>query len=350
MINASSSTSGNQVSAPTAQSTQSRLTQEQTMGYLISISRYRFSLVISGLTKSLQRVNDTFQNPQNRQEIIEKCCYDSLIIILTTLERCLSSQTKDTARFEEAMNVKLLLREICQFIDVQSENNPNATSLKALASKVLFALSQNHFNAVFNRISARLQELSACSEENPDYSDIELIQHIDLDVLRLTKLLTETIQKFRLLKKSAHMILLNSLEKALWTWIEFHPNEFADLQRNPNDELSKCCEALFDILDSYAENKKSRAAVWPLQILLLILSPKVLEEIVNADSGAPCSPKHLKKKHFMEGIKKGLTAHASSKQLTESAAIACVKLCKASTYINIAVSFKSLLSQFKIEN
>lgn len=59
---------------------------------------------------------------------------------------------------------------------------------------------------------------------------------------------------------------------------------------------------------------------------------------MNADSGAPCSPKHIKKKHFMECIKKGLTAHASSKQLTESAAIACVKLCKISTYINICDS------------
>lgn len=38
----------------------------------------------------------------------------------------------------------------------------------------------------------------------------------------------------------------------------------------------------------------------------------------------------------MEGIKRGLSAHASSsKQLTESAAIAAIKLCKASTYINI---------------
>lgn len=59
---------------------------------------------------------------------------------------------------------------------------------------------------------------------------------------------------------------------------------------------------------------------------------------MNADSGAPCSPRHLKKKHFMEGIKRGLGPHASSKQLTESAAVACVKLCKASTYINIADS------------
>lgn len=46
----------------------------------------------------------------------------------------------------------------------------------------------------------------------------------------------------------------------------------------------------------------------------------------------------MKKKHFVEGIKKGLGAHASSKQLTESAAIACVKLCKVSTYINICDS------------
>lgn len=164
----------------------------------------------------------------------ERLGYDSLIIILQTLERCLSGQSKDTARFEEAMNVKLLLREICQFIgrkaflwfdvqwlknfnilDVQSDINMpnNSPSLKALASKVLFALSQNHFGAVFNRISARLQELSACSEENPDYSDIELIQHIDLDVNKLTKLLMEVIQKFKLLKKSAHMVLLNSLER-----------------------------------------------------------------------------------------------------------------------------------------
>lgn len=179
-----------------------------------------------------------WMNGTVRQIDSERCYYETLIIILTTLERCMSSQTKDTARFEEAMNVKLLLRELCQFIDI-NESNLNATALKALASKVLFALSRNHFSAVFNRISARLQELSATSEENPDFSDIELIQHIDLDVPRLTKLLTETNQKFRLLKKSVHLVLLSSLERALWNWIEFHPQEFAELQRNQNDELSK---------------------------------------------------------------------------------------------------------------
>jgi hypothetical protein len=45
------------------------------------------------------------------------------------------------------------------------------------------------------------------------------------------------------------------------------------LKKKHNEELAKCCEGLFDILDSFADNKKGRAAVWPLQIMLLVLSP-----------------------------------------------------------------------------
>ncbi|XP_023718196.1 neurofibromin isoform X5 [Cryptotermes secundus] len=319
------------------QNTHSRVNEEQNKKCLVQISRHRFSLVISGLTKILQRVNELFlsvvSGPRPHGPDMELNCYESLLIVLDTLEKCLSNQPKDTARYDEAMNVKLLLREICQFIDVPNDN-PTVLQLKNLASKVLFALSLNFFNAVFNRISGRLQELSACNEENPDYSDIELIQHINVDVDRLIRLLNESIQKFRLLKKSAQLVLMTSLEKAIWNWMDTYPNEFADLQKKHNEELAKCCEGLFDILDSFADNKKGRAAVWPLQIMLLVLSPKVLEEIVNADSGAPCSPRHSKKKQFIDSVKRAIGQHGTSKQLTEAAAVTCVKLCKASTYIN----------------
>ena len=73
-------------------------------------------------------------------------------------------------------------------LDLPAEN-PMVIQLRSLASRVLFALSMNNFNAVFNRVSARLQELSTTNEENPDYADIELIQHISLDLQRLNKLL-----------------------------------------------------------------------------------------------------------------------------------------------------------------
>lgn len=129
---------------------------------------------------------------------------------------------------------------------------------------------------------------------------------------------------------------MSSLERAIWNWMDTYPNEFADLQKKPNDELVKACGELFDILDAFMDNKKGRAAaVWPLQIMLLILSPKVLEEIVNADSGAPYSPEHKKKKLFIDSVKKSLSIHGgSNRQLVEAAAVTCVKLCKASTYVS----------------
>lgn len=127
------------------QNTHSRINEEQCKACLIQISRHRFSLVISGLTKILQRVNESVFCGSSFDFIIveriilivqffqflpacggnvsrphasefERSYYESLIIVLDTLEKCLSSQPKDTTKFDEAMNVKLLLREICQFI------------------------------------------------------------------------------------------------------------------------------------------------------------------------------------------------------------------------------------------
>merc|ERR1719402_988777 len=249
------------------------------------------------------------------------------------------------------MNVKLLLREICQFLDTGRDTSSGYTDssrdqLRTLASKVLFALSLNNFSAVFSRISGRLQELSVSSEEQSDHTDIELIQHINVDIGRLTKLLAEAIAKFRQLKKNAHLVLMVSLDKAVWNWMDTYPHEFTDLQKNTNEELTKCCETFFDLLDTFAETKnKHRHAIWPLQMMLLILTPKVLEEINNADSGAPCSPRHLKKKHFIDAIKKSLQSHGSSnKTIIEAGAITCVKLCKAATYINVLDSNNVIFS------
>lgn len=62
---------------------------------------------------------------------------------------------------------------------------------------------------------------------------------------------------------------------------------------------------------------------------------KVLEQIVNADSGAPCSPRHSRKKQFVDTLKRNINIHSASKHNVETSAIALVKLCKASTYINM---------------
>lgn len=49
---------------------------------------------------------------------LEKNYYDSLIVVLETLEKCFSMQLKDsiTLTMEENQNLKSLLKEICAFL------------------------------------------------------------------------------------------------------------------------------------------------------------------------------------------------------------------------------------------
>ena len=58
---------------------------------------------------------------------------------------------------------------------------------------------------------------------------VPTFQHIDVDLSRLTKLLSEAIAKFRLLKKGAQLALMNSLEKAIWNWMDNYRKSLTSL-------------------------------------------------------------------------------------------------------------------------
>nr|XP_060613045.1 neurofibromin isoform X1 [Anolis sagrei ordinatus] len=308
------------------QNTHTKVSTDHNKECLINISKYKFSLVISGLTNILKNVN----NMRIFGEAAEKNLYLSQLIILDTLEKCLAGQPKDTMRLDETMLVKQLLPEICHFIHTYREGNQHAAELRSSASGVLFSLSCNNFNAVFSRISTRLQELTVCSEDNADVHDIELLQYISVDCAKLKRILQETAFKFKALKKAAQLAVINSLEKAFWNWVENYPDEFTKLYQTPQTDLSDCAEKLFDLVDGFAESTKRKAAVWPLQIILLVLCPVIIQDIAKD----VVDENKANKKVFLDNLRKALAGHSGSRQLTESAAIACVKLCKASTYIS----------------
>ncbi|XP_061460989.1 neurofibromin isoform X3 [Rhineura floridana] len=310
----------------TQQNTHTKVSTEHNKECLINISKYKFSLVISGLTNILKNVN----NMRIFSETAEKNLYHSQLIILDTLEKCLAGQPKDSMRLDETMLVKQLLPEICHFIHTYREGNQHAAELRNSASGVLFSLSCNNFNAVFSRISTRLQELTVCSEDNADVHDIELLQYISVDCAKLKRILQETAFKFKALKKVAQLAVINSLEKAFWNWVENYPDEFTKLYQTPQTDLADCAEKLFDLVDGFAESTKRKAAVWPLQIILLVLCPEIIQDIAKD----VVEENKINKKLFLDNLRKALSGHSGSRQLTESAAIACVKLCKASTYIS----------------
>ncbi|KAG8451956.1 hypothetical protein GDO86_003952 [Hymenochirus boettgeri] len=308
------------------QNTHTKVSMEHNKECLINISKYKFSLVISGLTNILKIVN----NMRIFGEASEKNLYLSQLIILDTLEKCLAGQPKDCMRLDETMLVKQLLPEICHFIHTHREGNQYSAELRMSASGVLFSLSCNNFKAVFSRISTRLQELTMCSEDNADVHDIDLIQYINVDCAKLKRLLQETALKFKSLKKVAQLAVINSLEKAFWNWVENYPDEFTKVYQRPQTDMADCAEKLFDLVDSFAESNKRKVAVWPLQIILLVLCPEIIQDISKEN----VEENKLNKKLFLENLKKALAGHGGGKPLTESAAIACVKLCKATTYIN----------------
>ena len=137
---------------------------------------------------------------------------------------------------------------------------------------------------------------------------------------------------------------MTSIERAIWNWLDTYPDEYKDLHlKRPNAELSDNCEKLFEHLDQFYEKQKAKSqSIWPLQMMLLVLCPIIFEQLAySIEKNGPLFPEHLKKKIFLDSLKKALAGHhAGSKQSSEAAAvIAFVKLCKAATYINNKVQY-----------
>ncbi|KRX68358.1 Neurofibromin, partial [Trichinella sp. T9] len=322
---------------------QSRLLLEQSRACLVNVSKLKFSMVVGGLIRVLQTVNS--MKTSSEQDLFDSQCF-----ILDTLERCLAGPQDVSSRIDEANNVKIIIHEMCQFIQLSSDSN-QAIQLKEKASKVIYNLSLSSFNVIFNRIVAKLKavscEPSAVSvpsdlmASSSDNVDIELMQYIHFDLKSLIKLLRE-ISYHKPFKKENNQILFRSLENVIWNWMDTYPDEFHNLQVEQNNELNDCCDRLFDQLDTYgAESSKRKAIVWPLQMMLLILCPKVLEEIHHISCGAPCPIRLVKKKVFFDSIKKTMSqghSHTCKHHLLSSACIAGVKLCKAAIYVNVVDS------------
>jgi neurofibromin 1 len=275
---------------------QMRNNAEQKKECLINLSKYKFSLVINGLIDILRSIEAIrIMGPDQERNL-----YESYLIVLDTLEQCLTSQPKDpgTTRLDEAIYVNKLLPVLSKLVNIQCEGivYPIA-QVKQLASNVIFALSVNNFNALFSKILNRLEETSDDFQDANSPSDLELIQHINFDMAKLTRLLNEVVCKWKHLRKNNQTVLVTALEKAIWNWLDTYPDEFKDLQKRPNAELSDNCEKLFEHLDQFYDKQKGKAQfIWPLQTMLLVLCPIILEELVySIEKGGPCSQEHLKK-------------------------------------------------------
>jgi neurofibromin 1 len=157
------------------------------------LSKYKFSLVINGLIDILRSIECIkILGPDQERNL-----YESYLIVLDTLEQCLTSQPKETgtSRLDEAIYVNKLLPILSKLVNIPCEVAVYPIAqVKQLASNVIFALSVNNFNALFNKVLSRLEETNDDfqTNDNPmNLYDLELIQHINFDMAKLTRLINE---------------------------------------------------------------------------------------------------------------------------------------------------------------
>jgi hypothetical protein len=77
------------------------------------------------------------------------------------------------------------------------------------------------------------------------------------------------------MKQQGKLLYSKMIRRAIWRWIETYPHEYEQVCGSDNRLLGGS-EILFDMCSSSADTAKKKAIMWPLQTILLSLSPDLL--------------------------------------------------------------------------
>jgi neurofibromin 1 len=79
------------------------------------------------------------------------------------------------------------------------------------------------------------------------------------------------------MRPQGKLLFSKMMRKAIWIWVNSYPDQFAEVYAS-NARLLPGSEVLFDMCSSAADTPKKKAVLWPLQTMLLTLSPDFLTQ------------------------------------------------------------------------
>ncbi|KAI8078349.1 hypothetical protein BDF21DRAFT_43098 [Thamnidium elegans] len=195
------------------------------------------------------------------------------------------------------------------------------------SSRVIAYISASNWNVIFSKIKMRILYLSTTTDENPETSDMRLLECCSLNSKRLSLVLSDFCSSFSSLKKATQLVVAAILRRAIWGWIETYPGEFMQLCQNQK-RLEGGPDVLFEICLSLADTTRKKAILWPLQTMLLILCPDILYSVSTPEGSS--RNVNSKKTLFLATLKSSLKPG----RMAELAAICYVDICKAATYVS----------------
>lgn len=86
------------------------------------------------------------------------------------------------------------------------------------------------------------------------------------------------------MKIQGKLLFAKMLRIAIWKWIETKPSQFAEICTTNRQALAGS-EILFDMCNIAADSSRKKAVLWPLQTILLTLSPDLLIQAFLDDRG-----------------------------------------------------------------
>ncbi|KAG0178831.1 Ras GTPase activating protein ira2 [Apophysomyces sp. BC1021] len=181
--------------------------------------------------------------------------------------------------------------------------------------RVLYYVSASNWSTYYFKIKNVVQALGATgdgSETSPP--EIRMLECCSLTQQRLHTVLSDLSPYFLHMKREGKLLFAKTMRKAIWRWIETYPFQYAEICES-DGRLLTGSEILFDMCSSTADNSRRKSILWPLQTILLSLSPDLLLQAF-LDDPASQNRRTLR-----------------SSRMAEIAAVCYVDLCKASTYV-----------------
>ncbi|KAE8216200.1 hypothetical protein CF327_g640 [Tilletia walkeri] len=199
-------------------------------------------------------------------------------------------------------------------------------ALYRYSSQIIFYLSTSNWPVMLARFKNRLGYLSSTMEDNPSTAELRLLECCNLQRGKLSAVIQEITGAFLHLKRNAQQTLALVLRRAIWAWIQYHPDEFAQLAASGR-RLEGGADVLFDHVNNIAESTRKKVAFWPMMTALLVLCPDAVNYAAVGDARKGGSSLG-KKVAFVDALRKGLR----NQKLLDASILCCVDICKAATF------------------
>ncbi|KAG1474757.1 hypothetical protein G6F57_010255 [Rhizopus arrhizus] len=193
------------------------------------------------------------------------------------------------------------------------------------SGKILRYISSSNWNSFYMKIKNAINILVAANENselNPP--EIRILAFANLNASKLQTVLTEFSPYFLNMKIQGKLLFAKMLRATIWKWIETRPAEFAEICVSNKKNLAGS-EILFDMCNIAADSSRKKAVLWPLQTILLTLSPDLLIQAFLDDRGL-----QNRRTGFPRQLRKAL----ESVRTQEIAATCYVDLCKAASFVS----------------